>query len=53
MPQVWPRKGKRTQITNVGSSHCGAAEMDPASILEDVGSVPGLAQWVDKDLVLP
>ena len=29
-----------------GSSHCGSAEMNPASIHEDVDSIPGLTQWV-------
>ena len=32
-----------------GSSHWGAAKMNPTSIHEDVGLIPGLAQWV-KDL---
>ena len=36
---------------NVGSSYCGALEMNPTSIHEDVGSIPGLAQWV-RDLTL-
>ena len=34
------------------SSYCGALETNPISIQEDVGSIPGLPQWV-KDPVLP
>ena len=36
----------------LGSSHCGSAVMSLTGIHEDVGLIPGLAQWV-KDLVLP
>ena len=35
-----------------GSSHCGSVIMNPISIHEDAGSIPGPALRV-KDLVLP
>ena len=33
------------------SSHCGSGVMNLTSIYENVGSIPGLTQWV-KDLAL-
>ena len=35
-----------------GEFCCGSAVMNPTSIDEDVGTMPGLPQWV-KDLVMP
>ena len=35
-----------------GSSYSGSAVMSPTCIHEDVGLIPGLAQWV-KELALP
>ena len=40
-----PKKGA------IQSFHCGSAVMNPTSIHEDAGLIPGFAQWV-KDLVL-
>ena len=37
---------------NFRSSHSGLAVMNPTSIHDDAGSIPGLAKWV-KDLALP
>ena len=31
----------------LGSTYCGSAETNLTSIHEDVGLIPGLAQWVD------
>ena len=36
----------RTMKNSVWSSHCGSAVMNPPRICEDVGSIPGLTQWV-------
>jgi len=46
---MWPY---RKHNKDNSSSCCGAVEMNPASIHEEAGSIPGLAQWVE-DPVLP
>ena len=34
-----------------GSSHCGSVVMNPTTVHEDAGLIPGPTQWV-KDLAL-
>ena len=41
-----------TKYIHPRSSHCGSAVTNPTSIHEEMGSIPGLAQWV-KDPALP
>ena len=36
----------RIKMSQVGSSHCGLVVTNLTGIHEDVGSIPGLAQWV-------
>ena len=35
-----------------GHYHCGPVEMNPTGIHEDVGLIPGLAQWVGGPALL-
>ena len=46
------RQKDKNQNKQKESSSYGTAEMNPASIHENVGLIPGLAQWVG-DLALP
>ena len=44
--------GRCVKKTSYESSLCGTVEMNPTSIHEDRGSIPGLDYWVG-DLALP
>ena len=48
---VFPDNIYLLEQLKIGSSRCGSVIMNPTSIHEDEGSIPGSAQWV-KDLAL-
>ena len=50
--QRFPSSIKKTQGTGLGVPAVAQRVMTLASIQEDTGLIPGLAQWV-KDLVFP
>jgi len=50
--QLEMKEKRSSSIWMSRSSHCGSEIMNPTSIHEDSGLIPGPAQWV-KDPALP
>ena len=49
MPQVWPNKQKKNHL---GVTYVAQRVKNTASVHEDVGLIPGLAQWVKDPALL-
>ena len=49
---IWTVVKKKNKKTRIWISHFGSVVMNPTSIHEDTGSIPGLVQWVkDPELL--
>ena len=46
------RQKKTPKKKPLGSSHRGSVVMNPTNIYEDMGSIPGLYQWVKDPALL-